>query len=177
MDDMLFKTVHGSHLYNLAHEGSDHDYFTVRANRPKKRARYAKQKIHDSEDTLVMDFSTWLQSCVKGVPQALEAMFSEMALYDDIKEFREGYRVGTQVYETYLRTITNFVHAQDHKRKRHALRLAFNLYDLRRYGRFNPTLSNNLVDFITDVAHKDTDAVYAYAMNIALDKLPPGMVH
>ena len=174
MREVLFKTVHGSRLYNLANEFSDEDFFTVVTNQPKNKARYAKQKVYASgEDSVVMDFSTWLQSCVKGVPQALEAMFSDMALYDDIASFRASYRVSTSVFETYLRTIKNFCYDGRYKRKRHALRLALNMHELSRTGRFNPTLSGNQVDFVSELADKDSDVVYAYAMNIALDRLPP----
>lgn len=172
MREVLFKTVHGSRLYNLNHEHSDEDFFTVVANQPKARARYAKQTITGSEDALVMDFSTWLASCTKGVPQALEAMFSNMAVEDTLQAFRADYRVGTTAFETYLRTMKNFVYSQDYKRKRHGLRLALNMRDIGRAGRFNPTLSDNQRDYVSEVAHKDTDVVYAYCMNIALDNLP-----
>jgi hypothetical protein len=172
----LFKTVHGSHLYGLAHENSDNDWFTVVRNEPKTRARYAKQTISEDDDNLVMDFGTWLHYCAMGVPQALEAMFSNMAVKDSLEQFRASYTVSTPVFERYLRTMTAFAHTQDYKRKRHGLRLALNMYEMSRYGRFNPTLNGNQVDFVSDVAHKDTDVVYAYCMNIALDRLPPGMV-
>lgn len=164
---MLFKTVHGSRLYGLAHEGSDDDYFIVCANAPKKKARYAKQTIQGKEDATVMDFSTWLQSCVKGVPQALEAMFSNMATYDDLADFRAGYVAGTSVYDTYLRTIKSFALAEGYKPKRHALRLALNLNELGRTGRFNPTLSAADAAYVSDMAHKSHEDVYGLALCIA----------
>jgi len=173
---VLFKTVHGSHLYGLAHENSDNDFYTVLDKVKNKKARYAKQKIVDSEDSMVVDFGTWLGMCVNGVPQALEAMFSTMPLYDDIRQFRAGFRVSTGASERYLRTITNFCFTQDPKRKRHGLRLALNMHDFLREGRFNPTLNANEADYVTEQAKKDCDAVYAIAMNIALDRLPPGLV-
>lgn len=173
---VLFKTVHGSHLYGLAHDESDNDFYTVLDKVKNAKARYAKQTIVDGEDSMVVDFGTWLGMCVNGVPQALEAMFSDSPLVDDISHFRRGFRVGTGAWERYLRTITSFTLTQDHKRKRHGLRLALNMYDFTRTGRFNPRLSPNEIDFVTDYAHKDTDVVYGMAMNIALDRLPPGMV-
>lgn len=174
---MLFKTVHGSHLYGLAHAESDNDFYTVVDRVSKRKARYAKQKISaDGTDSFVTDFGTWLQMCTSGVPQALEAMFSRKAIYDDIADFRNSFYVGTTAHERFLRTIKSFAMHQEYKRKRHGLRLALNFHDMSRYGRYNPTLTPNEVDFVSDVAHKDTDVVYAYAMNIALDRLPPGMV-
>jgi hypothetical protein len=156
---VLFKTPHGSHLYGLAHAGSDRDYYTVLDKVKSKRAKYAKQKIVGDEDTMTLDFGTWLGQCVSGVPQACEAMFSQMAEVDHIAEFR-----------------ASFCMTQDPKRKRHGLRLALNCYDFQRTGRFDPTLSPNEVDFVTEVSKKDCDVVYAYAMNMALDRLPPRMV-
>lgn len=173
---VLFKTVHGSRLYGLAHVDSDYDFYTVVDKVKTAKARYAKQKITDDEDSMVVDFGTWLGMVERGVPQACEAMFSDMAWYDDIADLRAGYRIGTGALERYLRTITSFCMTQDPKRKRHGLRLALNAYDFQMHGRFNPTLTPNEVDFVTEVAKKDCDLVYAYAMNMALDRLPPKMV-
>jgi hypothetical protein len=103
-------------------------------------------------------------------------MFSSMAIEDKISDFRSQFRVSTGASERYLRTITSFTFTQDPKRKRHGLRLALNMWDFTRYGRFNPTLNANQVDFVTENAKKDCDAVYALAMNIALDRLPPNML-
>lgn len=172
---VLFKTVHGSHLYGLAHDKSDNDTYTVLDKVKTARAKYAKQKVSGDDDSMVVDFGTWLGMVDRGVPQACEAMFSQMPLHDDIAEFRAGYRIGTAALERYLRTITSFCMTQDPKRKRHGLRLALNTYDWRGSGRFNPTLTSNEVDFVTEVAKKDCDVVYAYAMNMALDRLPPGL--
>lgn len=171
---ILFSTVHGSRLYGLAHENSDNDTYVVLDKVKNRRAKYAKQKITDTEDSMTVDFGTWLGQVQGGVPQACEAMFSQMPIVDHIAEFRAGYRIGTGALERYLRTITSFVMTQDPKRKRHGLRLALNAFDFQRQGWFEPTLTPNEVDFVTEVAKKDTDVVYAYAMNMALDRLPPG---
>lgn len=127
---------------------------------------------------MVVDFDTWLRQCEAGVPQALEAMFSRMAIHDDIAAFRAGYRVGTTAWDKYLRTISNFIYvanekkAKNYKSKRHALRLALNMNELRQKGYFNPTLSGALREFVIDYAHSDTDIVYATARLIALDTGP-----
>lgn len=171
---VLFKTVHGSRLYGLNHADSDEDFYTVVDKVKTARAKWAKQTIVGEEDTMMLDFGTWLGQCVNGVPQALEAMFSNMALVDELGHFREGFRVNTGAQERYLRTITSFCMTQDPKRKRHGLRLALNMYDFRGpTGRFNPTMTPNEVDWATENAKKDCDAVYAIAMSIALDRLPP----
>jgi hypothetical protein len=175
--EVLFKTVHGSRLYGLAHAGSDEDFYTVVTKKQtdtrygrQTRARYAKQKIDGMEDSMVVDFGTWVEMCRSGVPQALEAMFSDMPVGDDrIADFRAGYRAGTEVYERYLRTIKSFALSEDPsiKRRRHALRLAINLYEMARTGRFNPTLSKQDADYITAMATKGHEDVYGLALCIA----------
>lgn len=140
--EVLFKTPHGSHLYGLNHEGSDEDFYTVVAPVKRRKYKYSKQTIHDGVDSVVVDLGTWLRLCEKGVPQALEAMFSTAPIVDEIAELRASYVAGSvPVRETYARTITNFVMSDEFKRRRHAVRLAFNLNDLLRYGKFNPCLS------------------------------------
>jgi hypothetical protein len=164
--DVLFKTPHGSHLYGLAHEGSDRDYYVVVDKVPSARAKYAKQSIIGDEDTMVVDFGTWTMMCTNGVPQALEAMFSEQAIIDRLAPLRQMFVVSTGAYERYLRTITSFTMTQDNKRKRHGVRLALNMNSFAETGRFDPTLNPNEVDFITEYAKKDCDCVYAMSMNI-----------
>ena len=102
-------------------------------------------------------------------------MFSQKAEYDAISFIRNNFRANNAT-DTYLRTIKSFCYDGSYKRKRHSLRLALNLHDLQRYGRFNPTLSPNEIDYVSDRADRDSDAVFATAMNIALDRLEPGMV-
>lgn len=175
--ETLFKTVHGSRLYGLAHAGSDEDFYTVVTKKQtdtrfgrQTRARYAKQKIIGNQDSMVVDFGTWVEQCRSGVPQALEAMFSEMPVGEDrIADFRTQYRVGTEVYERYLRTIKSFALAEDEgiKKRRHALRLALNMREMARTGRFNPTLSQEDARYITEYATKSHEDVYGLALCIA----------
>ena len=119
---------------------------------------------------MVVDFGTWVEMCRSGVPQALEAMFSQMPVGDDsIADFRRDFRVGTEVLERYFRTIKSFALAEDEsiKKRRHALRLALNVNELARTGRFNPTLSAEDARYINDYAHKSHSDVYGLAMCIA----------
>lgn len=175
MREVLFKTVHGSRLYGLAHAGSDEDFYTVVSKKPytgkgQGKARYAKQTIVGDEDSMIVDFGTWVEMCRSGVPQALEAMFSDMTVGDDrIADFRRGFRVGTEVYERYFRTIKSFALAEDdtRKKRRHALRLALNLNEMARTGRFNPTLSAEDARYITWMSHKTHEDVYGLALCIA----------
>lgn len=139
--EVLFKTRHGSHLYGLNHADSDEDFYTV-VNRPRgRRYKWAKQSIHDGEDSLRVNLPTWLRLCEKGVPQALEAMFAPEPLVDNLGPLRAGFRAGGEARRTYARTIRNFVEAEEFKRRRHAVRLGFNLRDLLACGRFNPVMT------------------------------------
>lgn len=167
--EILFKTPHGSRLYGLHHENSDYDFYTVVDKVKTVKAKYAKQTIVDGVDSMVVDFGTWLGQCQAGVPQALEAMFSEQPLEDKIAAFRQGYVAGTRTWERYLRTIKSFALDEDNefKKKRHALRLACNFQDMRRWGRFNPTLIEDDIEAINDSAKSDPQQVYDLALGIA----------
>src|SRR6478609_11053952 len=177
MREVLFKTVHGSRLYGLSHANSDWDYYTVVTKREsdtrfgrQSRARYAKQTIHDDQDSMVVDFGTWVEMCRSGVPQALEAMFSAMPVGEDrIADFRRDFRAGPETWERYFRTIKSFALAEDDSRKkrRHALRLALNLNEMARTGRFNPTLSVEDARYITNMAYKTHEDVYGLGLCLA----------
>lgn len=148
---MLYKTHHGSTLYGLAHAGSDDDYYVVVNTRRNRRPKYAKQSFADNKDTTTVDWGTWVNFCQMGVPQALEAMFSQMPVYEaeGIREFRNAFRFGSTARDRYVRTIDNFLADGTLKKNRHALRLALNLRDGLRYGRFNPTLSSRQAIWVT----------------------------
>lgn len=168
--ETLFKTIHGSRLYGLAHADSDYDYFTVVAKPAKNRkARLATHSIVDGLDSNVLDLGTFLDGCVKGVPQYLEAMFSPSPEIDKIAALRAGYRVGTSVYSRYLSTIKTFAFNEKYpyKCKRHALRLALNMRDMRAAGRFNPTLDRVQVALVSSLAELDAANVYNDALAIA----------
>lgn len=176
MHRVIFRTVHGSRLYGLANDNSDEDYYAVISKPIREyrfgrqyKTKYAKHRIVDKQDTLVLDLGTWVEQCKAGVPQALEAMFSQMATHDEIPYFRNSFRVGTQAFETYYRTIKSFALAEDDtiKRRRHALRLALNLQEMAKTGRFNPTLSPEDARYVTDFAHKSHNDVYGLALSIS----------
>jgi hypothetical protein len=158
MDKVLFKTVHGSHLYGLESENSDRDFYTVvLRERRGRKYKYAKQTVTGDVDNMTVDVGTWLLMCEKSVPQALEAMFSPKPLVDELSALRNSYRVGGTMRDTYLRTMENFVQSGDDKRKRHALRLYLNLKQASRYGRFNPRLTAHQRWWVDSVATRFSD--------------------
>lgn len=140
----LFHTVHGSHLYGLSHEGSDLDTYRVISGfggvRP-HRVRHSVNKAQGTDVTTI-GLSTFLHQCEEGVPQALEAMFSELATTDVLRDYRRSYRVNPdKVRRTYKRTAKNFMLSDSPKKHKHALRLLINLQSALDTGRFDPTLS------------------------------------
>lgn len=168
---VLFKTEHGSNLYGLAHAGSDEDFYTVVSTVRNRRAKYAKQTIVDGIDSMVVDLPTWLNMCVSGVPQALEAMFSQKVIHSEIEPFRAGYVVSYGIAERYLRTIKSFTAEPDYKKNRHGVRLALNLNTALREGRFNPTLSDDEKVFIEELmlTYPDVEQLQQVATGLALD--------
>lgn len=137
MGKILLSVIHGSHLYGLSHGKSDLDIYVVREG-----SFRSKQTIDKGSDIIEHSLDSFLNQCARGVPQALESMFAsdEHVLYNEIEHIRTAYvAYGYEVFNRYERTIYNFS-LGDHKRRRHALRLAYNLSDLQKYGRFNPTL-------------------------------------
>lgn len=171
--DVLFKTVHGSKLYGLDHAGSDEDFYTVVSKVKTNKAKYATHKIVGDTDSVVVDLGTWLRYCEFGVPQALEAMFSDEAVIDHLAPLRAQYVVGTQVYDRYLRTIKSFSlnnevdEYKHYKQKRHALRLALNFQEMRGRRRFNPRLSAEQKSWTGIFANMGGNAVYRLALETA----------
>lgn len=165
---VLYKTVHGSRLYGLDHEGSDWDYYTVVDRVEKKKASYSTHTIVDGLDSVVVDFGTWINLCQKGVPQALEAMFSTKAEVDLIPEFRIAFRGGRD-FSAYRRTMKAMAgEHDDFKHKRHVIRLGHNLYELSATGRCWPTLQPDTIKLINWYANNfDMQACYEFGLRLA----------
>lgn len=155
METVLLKTIHGSHLYGLAHADSDQDWYTV-VSREKRGARkkYAKHNITGDQDVMKVDLSTFRHFCDEGVPQALEALFSPVPEVDLLTDFRNSYTVNLPAaVRTYRRTMRNFASDDStFKKRRHACRLAINLGTIMKYGRFNPTMTEGEVAEATHFA-------------------------
>ncbi|MCK9603164.1 MAG: hypothetical protein M0R66_02110 [Candidatus Omnitrophica bacterium] len=147
MTDTIFTTIRGSRLYGLSHDASDTDIYEVTTS---LRAR-ARQTF-DTEtriDKVSVGFDTFLIRVHEGSHQALEALFSPYKVwnpeYEYLRPLIESYRVcGPSVFAKYERTIKTLCYG-DKKRRQHAVRLWFNLLDLRKCGRFDPGMSLNQI--------------------------------
>lgn len=180
--EMILHTIHGSHLYGLAHANSDNDSYGVFIGNPDGiSGRYgmdtavskgfAEQSIDAENNDIMLTHLSRFQSMVAlGAPQALEALFSTQkttapewaAYFNNLRPARDEARA------RYRRTIINFAFnlggrhgrareraeepANRYKLARHALRLTLNLNDLMRCGVFNPTLSRADAEFISSLA-------------------------
>ena len=132
----ILTTVAGSHLYGLNHASSDYDTYEV------VLTGCTRQRVVGSFDLTTVTLRDYLKQVEKGVPQALEALFSpvkqvepEWAAY--FQALRPDYY---STVATYQRTIRNFLEGGTAKKWKHAVRLSFNLRDFRAEGVFNPRL-------------------------------------
>ena len=133
MGEIIFTTPHGSRLYGLAHAGSDHDRFTVFADK-----RRVRQRTDGNDDQVTMGLDSFLQLAYSGSHQSVEALFSKQKEWGPAGEMYapmlNNIRIGgPDVLRKYSRTIKSFCYG-DFKRRRHAVRLTFNSNELSRTG-------------------------------------------
>lgn len=143
--NIIFRTIHGSHLYGLNHEGSDMDFYTVVIGNQKPH-----HTIVNGVDTVTVGFPTFLRMAQFGSHQSVEALMSDQKVWHSreksISPFLDRMKIcGPEVFTKYERTIRAFSFG-DEKRRRHAVRLAQNLSQLRKHGRFNPRMTEQQAD-------------------------------
>lgn len=148
----VFRTIHGSHLYGLAHDGSDRDLFIVTF----EDRGHARQTVSGEDDVVRVGWRTFLERAAGGSHQSCEALFSPYKRWTPeglaLRPMIEGFRVGGgDVTHKYERTIRKFAYG-DFKKRRHAARLWINLTDLRRTGRFWPVLQPHAIRWVNRVA-------------------------
>lgn len=152
---LLFSTTHGSRLYNIHHDDSDWDRWEVYSNSIPSPSKSIEQKITGKDDVVRMNLSTFMNYAYRSSHQVLECMFSEQAEVDLIRDLRLRYFLNTGTFVSlYRRTIRDFVYRDDLKSVRHAARMSFNLQDGLKYGRFNPTATEERREFLLN-AHVD----------------------
>lgn len=158
----LLITKHGSHLYNTSHAMSDIDMYVIYkfAWNGYKLNKLISQSIDDESDTTKVHLSKFETQVIKGVPQALEALYAPRDKWLDYDPVwpAMGHGIKTLVpqhieaiLETYRRTALNFINGGDEKRARHAFRLLVNARQLK-LGDMNPSLTPQEVASITTLA-------------------------
>jgi hypothetical protein len=135
----ILVTVHGSHLYGMNRPDSDLDLFRVVASR-----KDTLQRVSGGFDYTEMELDTFLTHVFNGSHQSCEALFSPRAyIHESYRPLFRNIRVtGADAFARYRRTIHAFSYG-DAKKRRHAVRLGFNLSGLRREGRFDPVLTDD----------------------------------
>jgi hypothetical protein len=153
MEKLLYSVKHGSHLYGLAHPGSDTDIYSVYFGKGK-----TTQKIVNNLDTTCVSLDSFLRHASQGNPQALEAMFATNPIVDHITYLRSAFRPSIPAtVDTYRRTIKNFALSYtDVKSQRHAIRLSLSLLQLLECGDFNPTLTHTEKELVLSWNGGDT---------------------
>ena len=149
---IVLETITGSRLYGFAHAGSDHDYYRVCTDCRNK------QTIVNGFDDVRVNLESFVAHVAKGVPQAMEALYSP---YKWVHPDYFGYVSGLEpsqgeLVRTYRRTIRHFVLEDTDKHRRHAMRLAVNLADWWDTGSFNPVMPTDLVAEVTEYAKSET---------------------
>lgn len=129
MPRLLFRTLHGSHLYDLATTASDTDWYEVWSELPE--GDRIQHFASDEDDSTRVSLPEFLRTVGLGVPQAIEALFApdRMVQVDEIRFLRSALVPGTaSLANFYSRSI------RDHscinptpKRRRHSARLAHDL--------------------------------------------------
>lgn len=151
--------MHGSSLYGLNHADSDTDIYIVTEHGP------ARQKIFEKDgkttDLFVIGLDDFLMKVNKGTHQAIEALNSRIATYADGWEpyFKSMRVYSPLIEETYDRTIRHLIAGDTYKKRRHAVRLMYNLIELRRYGTFDPKLNPAQIEVANRAGHFEADAL------------------
>jgi predicted nucleotidyltransferase len=160
----VLKCLHGSHLYGLARPDSDLDYYEIydfynRRYRPKKQS---SQKIVGQLDEVKITLDRYIDLCFKGVPQAVEVLFSPeetwviendwLNISSQIKSELRNHMPA--ILETYKRTALNFFFSKKdgEKKKRHAFRLLLNASELKVSGQMHTRLVGEQVELIDELS-------------------------
>lgn len=142
MGELIFRTQHGSHLYGFEHADSDEDWYEVYEGKGRKLTQHTDGTL----DVVKGDLEAFLIRAASGSHQSAEAIFSKSKAWAPGMEEKWGpllanFRIAGEAYSKYERTIKKFCYG-DFKRRRHACRLAINLWEMRvsGSGRFNPRI-------------------------------------
>lgn len=171
---VLLETICGSRLYGTHHKDSDYDYYRVILD------GRTRQKIVGEEDFINVSFTDYLKLVEKGVPQAMEALYSPLKTVDPRYDaFFKALRPTTQLYSTYRRTI-KFMNTNKKnisfdqltfKQKLHKLRLTHNLNQFAEIGAMNPILEPELITLFREIAGKSEEEYYEFLNDYSLIEL------
>lgn len=146
---LILRTIHGSRLYGTSHDGSDYDWYTVTSDGKRPR-----QSIVGDQDNVILPYHDFLKQVRRGVPQACEALWSpEAQIHPDYLVFLRSIRLwGGDVADRHERTVRSFCYG-DFKRRRHAVRMGWNLMNLRQQGWYYPRMNAEQVRIAEHLAN------------------------
>lgn len=152
-DGLHLYTIHGSHLYGLAHANSDTDRFIV-ADMSYPRPL---QEVRGEEDIQVFPMRHFLHMIHEGNPVALEALWSPEAQMSPVMaELSRSFRVGSgraqHAFRSFIDMFIGDSGIEKMKNRRHVLRIAMQLRQVMEEGRFNPVLPPQAVHLLTRIA-------------------------
>lgn len=157
----IFTTIHGSHLYGLAHANSDRDTFTVVTDDHDFGDQPTRQQVTGFGDQRTDDLTFRLTEFIKrahnGSHQPLEALFSPLKEWNPEQIHWAPWLASIRItspdaFHAYERTIRKFAFG-DFKRRRHAVRLSGNLIALRGLGWFSPVMEWQDAEWATELAN------------------------
>jgi predicted nucleotidyltransferase len=142
MAELLLRVLSGSRMYGLQHEESDYDYMEVYGWDKQK----PKHTVTPTLDTLKVSFSDFLRHANNGSPKFVEAMFAAKPEFSTLEHLRKAWRPSLPACRHTYHSMTKSlwlegVETDNVKKRRHAVRLQLNLWDLEDFGRFKPELS------------------------------------
>ena len=145
----ILRTIHGSRLYGTYHDQSDFDWYSVRLE-----GRRARQSIVGDQDNVVLNYEEFLKQVFRGVPQACEALWSpEAEIHPKYLPYLRSIRLwGGEPADRHERTVRNFCYG-DFKRRRHAVRMGWNLMNLRQQGWYYPRMNADQVKIAEHLAN------------------------
>lgn len=160
----------GSRLYGLANADSDYDYVMI--YQPVNATGHQKghnkaQFVQDSEDIQTRSLDSFLDSCRKGSSNDLDVIFSDQMQFADsayapmLRALRPNIVSAHHRFSSMIEVNVEKAESQPEKRYkfvRHAFRVALNGNKLFRFGRYNPTHTQEEVDWLNAMTDKHMDS-------------------
>lgn len=160
---IILVTPTGSRLYGVNRPDSDHDYWAVSLHGKKSH-----QTIVKGVDTTIVPLHTFISMVERGVPQALEALWSPLSETDPMwKPYLDSLRPDIwQARYRHLARQTNNKNVAKHRMNR--TRLALNAMALMEHGKYNPVLSAESRGVVVAAARDEAlvEEVVSYAKSM-----------
>lgn len=145
---LIMRTIHGSRLYDLASPTSDYDWFTIHSTlRPEDQIIKGENYDHH-----IHSADAFTKQILIGSPMALEALASPYQEWhnESLRPFYESLtpnsRKTRQNFQKISRRLAYHTGARAQNKRRHAIRLLWELDDFMKTGQINPILSQSQIE-------------------------------